>query len=67
MSTKFEKDLKLMETDIDEGIVMLRERKAELDWIEREGRACHNRFRLECLAQEWNRLKCEYDILDQMI
>lgn len=67
MNTKFDKDLKLMETDPDEGTMILRERKAELEHIEWQGRSCKNRFRLECLAQEYNRLKREYDTLDQMI
>ena len=56
-----------METDPGEGIMILRERKAELERIERQGRACKNRFRLECLAQEYNRLKREYDALDAMV
>lgn len=67
MSTKFDKDLKLMETDADASIMILRERKAQLERIERQGRACKNKFRLECLAQEYNQLKREYDALDQMI
>lgn len=67
MNTKFDKDLKLIETDPGEGTMILRERKAELEHIEREGRSCKNRFRLECLAQEYNRLKREYDALDAMV
>lgn len=67
MSTKFDKDMKLIETDSDAGIMILRERKAELERIERQRRACKNHFRLECLAQEYNRLKREYDALDAMV
>ncbi len=67
MSTKFDKDLRLMETDSDAGIMILRERKAQLEQIERQGRACKNHFRLKCIAQEYNWLKREYDALDQMI
>lgn len=67
MSTKFDKDLRVMETDSDAGIMILRERKAQLERIERQGRTCKNRFRLECLAQEYNRLKREYDALDAMV
>ena len=67
MSTKFDKDLRLMETDPGEGIMILRERKAELERIERQERKNKNRFRLECLAQEYNRLKREYYTLDAMV
>lgn len=46
---------------------ILQARKAELERIEREGRATKNGFRHQCLAQEWTRLKREYDELDALI
>lgn len=68
MNTRFDNDMKLMETNQEAyATVILRERQAELQQIERQGRACKNRFRLESLAQECNRLKREYDTLDAMI
>lgn len=68
MNTRFDNGMKLMETNQEAyATVILRERQAELHQIERQGRACKNRFRLECLAQEYNRLKREYDTLDAMI
>ena len=57
--TRFERDLK----DALEGneIEVLTMRKAELERIYREGKACKNDFRRECLAQEYVRLKREYE------
>lgn len=51
----------------DQAHLIQRERKAELACIEREGRATKNGFRRQYLAQEWARLKSEYDQLDTLI
>jgi len=61
--TKFEKDL-LEALDGNEREVLER-RKKELDRIYSEGRACKNGYRRQCLAQEYNRLKAEYDYIDE--
>lgn len=45
-------------------IEVLARRKQELDRIEKEGRSCKNEFRRQCLAQEYTRLKAEYDYID---
>lgn len=57
--TRFEKDLK----DALDGneIEILTKRKAELDKLEREGKTCKNAFRRQCIAQEFCRLKREYE------
>ena len=57
--TRFERDLK----DALEGneIEVLERRKAELDRIYKEGKCCRNEFRLQCLAQDYVRLKREFD------
>ncbi|MBD5113569.1 MAG: hypothetical protein HDT42_13710 [Ruminococcaceae bacterium] len=57
--TRFEKDLK----DALEGneIEVLTKRMAELDKLEREGKACKNAFRRQCIAQDFCRLKREYE------
>ena len=43
---------------------VLERRKKELDRIYSEGKACKNGYRRQCLAQEYNRLKAEYDYID---
>lgn len=47
--------------------VVLKERKAELEKLYREGRGCKNSFRRECIAQEYTKLQSEYNELDQLI
>ncbi len=61
--TRFEKDLK----DALEGneIEVLTKRKAELDRLEREGKACRNTFRRQCIAQDFYRLKKEYEQIEE--
>ncbi len=61
--TRFEKDLK----DALEGneIEVLTKRKAELDRLEREGKACKNAFRRQCIAQDFCRLKKEYEQIEE--
>ena len=43
---------------------VLERRKKELDRIYSEGKACKNGYRRQCLAQEYKRLKAEYDYID---
>ena len=63
--TRFEKDVKeIMEGNSIE--VMMR-RKAELEEIYRKGRCERNGFRLQCLLQDYRRLRAEYEKLDDMI
>ena len=60
--TFFERDLK----DALEGNEreVLTRRKAEIERLTREGKACRNGFRRQCIAQELARLKREYDAID---
>ena len=62
--TRFEKD----ERECLEGneIEVLKRRKAELESLQRQGKAEKNGFRRTCIAQEFARLKAEYDRLDAM-
>ena len=62
--TKFEKDI----IEIEEGneIEVLKRRKAELDDLYKKGRGEKNSFKRQCIAQEYTRLKAEYDALDGM-
>lgn len=57
--TRFEKDLK--EALEGNEIEVLTKRKAELDKLEREGKICKNAFRRQCIAQDFCRLKREYE------
>ena len=65
--TRFEKDIKAVKADAVDGIEILRGRKAELDRIWKEGKAARNGFRQQCLAQEYARLKAQYDELCEMV
>jgi hypothetical protein len=60
--TRFEKDYR----DALEGneIEVLKRRKAEIERLTREGKACRNGFRRQCIAQEVARLQEEYRRID---
>ena len=62
--TRFERDV----IEIEEGneIEVLKIRKAELDNLYKKGRCEKNSFKRQCIAQEYTRLKAEYDALDGM-
>ena len=62
--TRFEKDI----IEIEEGneIEVLKRRKAELDDLYKKVRCEKNSFKRQCIAQEYTRLKAEYDALDGM-
>jgi len=64
MMTIFERDYK----DAKEGneIEVLKRRKAEIERMIREGKACKNGFRRQCIAQEVARLQREYDKIDAL-
>ena len=61
--TKFERDLK----DALEGneIEVLKRRKAEIEKLTAEGKACKNGFRRTCIAQEVVKLTREYNIISE--
>ena len=63
MMTRFERDLK----DALEGneIEVLKRRKAEIEKLTREGKACKNSFRRTCIAQEVVRLTKEYELISE--
>ena len=65
--TRFEKDLEAAKKDAFTASTILRERAAELDELWRKGKAEKNGFRRECIAQEYTRLKAQYDELDKWI
>ena len=63
--TRFERDLR--EARNGYASLILRERKAEIERLTKEGRACKNAFRRECIAQEVVRLTREYNEIDNLI
>lgn len=65
--SSFTKDYQAIRHNPAAGMPILQARKAELARIEHEGRCTKNGFRRQCLAQEWARLKSEYDQLDALI
>jgi uncharacterized small protein (DUF1192 family) len=62
--TRFERDLK----DAKNGneIEVLARRKAEIEKLTAEDKACRNCFRMKCIAQEVARLKAEYNKIDSL-
>ena len=63
--TRFERDLR--EARNGDATIILKERKAEIERLTKEGRACKNAFRRECIAQEVVRLTREYNEIDSLI
>ena len=63
--TRFEKDLK--EARNGDAITILMERKAEIERLTKEGKACKNGFRRLYLAQEVVRLTREYDEIAELV
>jgi hypothetical protein len=62
--TTFERDYK----DALEGneIEVLKRRKAEIERLIREGKACKNGFRRQCIVQEVAKLQQEYNKIDEL-
>ncbi len=62
--TRFERDKK----DALEGneIEVLKRRKAEIERLIKEGKACKNGFRMQCIAQEVAKLQKEYSEIDSL-
>lgn len=62
--TLFERDYKAA-LDGDEFEVLTR-RKAEIKDLEKQLRECRNGFRAQCIAQELDKRKKEYDKIDEL-
>ena len=65
--TRFDRDLQAAKTDANEGIEILRERRAELDSIWKKGKEEKNGFRRQCLAQEYTRLEAQYNEISEWV
>lgn len=63
--TRFERDYNSCMNG--EGVVVLKERKAELDRLWKQGRECRNSFRMQCIAQEYGRRLAEYEELCELV
>lgn len=57
--TRFEKDYHEMLKGA--GLYILQGRRAEIQKLKKEQRACKNRFRFQCICQELSRLEREYE------
>lgn len=62
--TKFERDYR--DAQAGNEIEVLRRRKAEIEKLEAEGRACKNGFRMQCIAQELTKRKAEYRKISEL-
>ena len=65
--TRFEREYKEAQQDAGLGIIILMERKAELEEIERKGKTEKNSWRREILAQEYVKLEREYNEIAELI
>lgn len=65
--TRFMKDCEAIKNDPFEAREILERRQRELDKLEREGKTCKNSFRLQCIVQDFTRLKREYNELDALV
>ena len=63
--TRYEKDMQ--EALNGNAMEVLKSRKAELERLTKEGKACKNSFRRQCIAQEVVRLQREYNAIDELI
>ena len=48
------------------GLYILQGRRAEIQKLKKEQRACKNRFRFQCICQELSRLEREYEALEEL-
>lgn len=62
--TRFERDYTEAQTGNE--IEVLTRRKAKIEKLEKEGRACKNGFRRQCIAQELARLTAEYRKISEL-
>ena len=60
--TKFERDLR--DALAGNEIEILKRRKAEIENLTKEGKACKNEFLRQCIAQEVAKLTREYNEID---
>lgn len=65
--TRFEEDLMTAKDDAFVGIVILKERKRELEELSKKGNCEKNKFRMQCIAQEYKKLKAQYDEIEKVI
>lgn len=62
--TRFERDFK--DAQEGNGTEVLKSRRAEIEKLTTEGKACKNGFRRQCIAQEVARLTAEYNKIDEL-
>lgn len=65
--TRFEKDFNIVKQNPIKGIEILKYRKEELRKLNKEGRACKNSFRLDCILKNIAILNEEYQIISELI
>lgn len=65
--TRFERDMNEIKNDCTMATIILMERRAEIEKIQKEMRTTKNQFIAVCKMQEITRLSAEYAKLDQMI
>ena len=61
--TRFERDLNRVLNG--EDIIVLKERKAELDNLNKTLKSCKNSFRAQCIMSDITRLTKEYDMISE--
>ena len=65
--TKFEREKAEIRKNADYGIVILRERKTEIEALEKRLRETRNGFITQCCQQQLEKLRKEYRVLSEMV
>ena len=62
--TTFTKDLQLVKQGFEKEVII--RRRDELKKLEHEGKTCKNKFRLQCIVQDFKRLQRELNIIESL-
>lgn len=65
--TRFDRDFNEIKTDSSNALPIMKERKAEIQRLEKRLRETRNGFIAQCTMQDLEKRRSEYRILDEMI
>ncbi len=65
--TRFERDFNEIRKDATNALPIMKERKAEIQRLERKLRETRNGFIAQCTMQDLEKRRSEYGILDELI
>ena len=65
--TRFERDYNDIKTGKTDGIEILRERKTEIERLDKKLRECRNNWKAQCIWNELEPLENEYRVLCELV